>query len=265
MVNLVNDKLKQSVFDKETELIQRAKQGNEEALAELIKRNQGYIILFIEKRYGNLIKNDESILKDLIQEGNIGIIEALYKFDETKGFKFITYASYWIKLHIFDCIKNLYPFYNKSFDENSLELNDDNDELFNEYEELANENILTDENNIILNDNDKSFDYYDDEPINGSDSLDNNDTFISDTENDSRTEPQPKEIDDLLSPILDKREIKILKMYFGINIPQISLTEIGNILNLSPERVRQLKERALKRIKKRDKNFYDKNISHRID
>ena len=264
MVNLVNDKLKQSVFDKETELIQRAKQGNEEALAELIKRNQGYIISFIGKQYGNLIKNDGFVLKDLIQEGNIGIIEALYKFDETKGFKFITYASYWIKLHIFDCIKNLYPFYNKSFDENSLELNDDNNELFNEYDEPAIENILIDENDIILNDNDESFDYYDDEPINGGDLLDDNYTFINE-ENDSRTEPQPKEIDDLLSPILDKREIKILKMYFGINIPQISLTEIGNILNLSSERVRQLKERALKRIKKRDKNFYDKYISHRID
>lgn len=217
---------KSALTNEEIELIQKAKQGNEKALTTLIKNNQGYIISFIRKQYSDLIKDDESLLKDLIQEGNFGIITALHKFDETKGFKFITYASHWIELSIKNAAKEFGNYYNNTFDENDLESNTE-ETSFDNFDSFANEGILAE-----------------------------NDIF-----DDSKTEVQLDEIDNLLLSILDEREIKILKMYFGINTSKKSLKEIGDILNLTSERVRQLKERALKRVKKRDKSFFDKYIS----
>lgn len=215
--------------NEEIELIQKAKQGNEKALATLIKNNQGYIISFIRKQYSTLVKDNEFLLEDLIQEGNIGIITALHKFDETKGFKFITYASHWIELSIKNAVKEFSNYYNNTFDENDLQSSKDEETSFDNFD---NEDVLTENEALFDNGNDNS-----------------------------KNEIQSDEIDSLLLPILDEREIKILKMYFGINVSTKSLNEIGDILNLSSERVRQLKDRALKRVKKRDKGFYDKYIS----
>lgn len=232
--------------NKEIELIQKAKQGNEKALTMLIELNQGYIISFIRQKYSGLIKNDEFLFDDLVQEGNIGIITAVHKFDETKEVKFITYASHWIKSSIIDAVKRYGNPYDETFDENDIKLNENEDTF--------------DESDIQLNEN-TSFEDYDSSA--NENILIENEAFTDDTKDDSIIESQSDEIDNLLLSILDERETEILKMYFGINISPKSLNEIGDIFSLSSERVRQLKERALKRVKKRDKSFFEKYISRR--
>jgi len=244
--------------DEELKLIQAVKQGNSTAYSKLINLNQGYIISIARQYYSKEVSSKGLTIEDLIQEGNIGLMEAIEKFDETKGVKFITYAAHWIKASILKAIGEEMKIKTSSYEESESKANKDGSNDDEGTETSDNEDISI-EKDGVLNDDATTI-----QNISANDNGDaENESFNNETSiNKSRSE----DIEGALFSILDERECKIIKMFFGIDSPMMGLKEIGEELNLSSERVRQLKERALKRIKKRDKSgLFEKYYSSKVD
>jgi RNA polymerase primary sigma factor len=151
---------------------------------------------------------------DLIAEGNCGLLRAMEKFDYTKGYKTISYSVWWIRQAILEAIR----------DRNGIE----GEELPCEYEKQSEEEII--DNDITLKDN------YIINPIDFS------------THNELNYE-EVKETTSFLLSCLTKREQTIINEYFGLNGTPLTLEEIGDNLKLTKERVRQIKEKSLKKLR----------------
>lgn len=238
----------------EVELAQRIKKGDRKALDKLIKANLRFVVS-VAKQY----QNQGLSLPDLINEGNLGLIRAAQKFDETRGFKFISYAVWWIRQSILQALAEQSRIVRLPLNQVGS-LNKITKEMA-KFEQLNERKPSTEELADIL---DMSVDKISDaiqvsgRPISvdapfveGEDNslldiLTNDDSPMADA--DLNKESLSKEVDRALRQLYD-REREILKMFFGIGCQEMTLEEIGAKFDLTRERVRQIKEKAIRRLK----------------
>ncbi|MBR0170493.1 MAG: RNA polymerase sigma factor RpoD/SigA [Bacteroidales bacterium] len=246
--------------EQEVQLAQRIKQGDQAALERLTKANLRFVVS-VAKQY----QNQGLSLPDLINEGNVGLIKAAKRFDETRGFKFISYAVWWIRQSILQAIaensrivrlpSNQLGALNKLKKEISkLEQQLERPPSEEELAEML--DIPEDKIKAILGISGRhvSIDapLASDEDVNFVDVLPNEDTPPTDSK--LMQESLSQEIERSLST-LTEYEREVIKMYFGIGLPHpLSLDEIAMKFNLTRERVRQIKEKGIKRLKSSSKS-----------
>lgn len=245
--------------EEEVELAQRIRKGDQVALERLTKANLRFVVS-VAKQY----QNQGLTLPDLINEGNIGLIKAAEKFDETRGFKFISYAVWWIRQSILQACAEQSRIIRLPLNQvGSLNrLNKAFSKFEQEFErkptpqELA--KILelpSDKVSQVLRISGKHISvdapFVDGEENSLLDILTNNDSPNTDLS--LIKESLNKEIDRALST-LTEREKEIIKHFFGINCMELTLEEIGYKFDLTRERVRQIKEKAIKRLRHTSKS-----------
>ncbi|MCL2561003.1 MAG: RNA polymerase sigma factor RpoD/SigA [Rikenellaceae bacterium] len=240
--------------EEEVELAQRIKKGDQEALEKLTKANLRFVVS-VAKQY----QNQGLSLPDLINEGNLGLIKAAEKFDETRGFKFISYAVWWIRQSILQALAEQSRIVrlplnqvgslnkiNKAFArfEQKHERVPSAEELARELDlpkEKVSDTLRVSGRHISV-----------DAPF--ADGEDNSllDVLVnSDSPNADRgliNESLSTEVDRALST-LTEREKDIVKYFFGIGCQEMTLEEIGEKFGLTRERVRQIKEKAIRRLR----------------
>jgi RNA polymerase primary sigma factor len=207
----------------EVVLARRIRHGDRDALAKLVKANLRFVVS-VAKQY----QNQGMSLPDLINEGNLGLMKAAQRFDETRGFKFISYAVWWIFARL----------------EQEFEREPSSQEIADMLE-MASEEVKE-----ALKTNGRTVSM--DAPISSEEDNNMYDVMqASDTPSPDKNlinESLAYEIERALST-LSPRESKVLKLYFGISMKHpFTLEEIGEELGLTRERVRQIKEKAIKRI-----------------
>ena len=240
--------------EEEVELAQRIKKGDQAALDKLTRANLRFVVS-VAKQY----QNQGISLPDLINEGNLGLIKAAEKFDETRGFKFISYAVWWIRQSILQALAeqsrivrlplNQVGSLNKinkalSQFEQQYERQPSPDELADMLE-IPREKIA---DTLRVSGRHVSVDapFVDGEDNSLLDVLVNNDSPNADKG--LVNESLNTEIERALQ-ILTPREREIIKSFFGIGCQEMTLEEIGERLDLTRERVRQIKEKAIRRLK----------------
>ena len=238
----------------EVELAQRIKKGDHAALEKLTKANLRFVVS-VAKQY----QNQGLSLPDLINEGNLGLIRAAQKFDETRGFKFISYAVWWIRQSILQALAeqsrivrlplNQVGSLNKITKEMSRF--EQENERRPSTEELAERLDMPGDkisDTIQVSGRHISVDapFVEGEDNSLLDVLNNEDSPMADAS--LNQESLSKEVDRALKQLYD-RERDILKMFFGIGCQEMTLEEIGAKFDLTRERVRQIKEKAIRRLK----------------
>ena len=245
--------------EEEVELAQRIRQGDRQALEKLTKANLRFVVS-VAKQY----QNQGLSLPDLINEGNLGLIKAAEKFDETRGFKFISYAVWWIRQSILQAIAehkgiirlplNQVGWVNKI--NRMLNKFEQEHERRPSIEEIADKIDLPQdkiEDAMKVNFRHVSVDapFVDGEENSLLDVLINDDSPMAD--NMLVMESLREEINRALQR-LNERERNIIEAFFGINQPEMTLEEIGDKYGLTRERVRQIKEKAIRRLRHSTKN-----------
>ena len=240
--------------DEEVELAQRIREGDQAALDKLVSANLRFVVS-VAKQY----QNQGLSLPDLIDEGNLGLIKAAQKFDETRGFKFISYAVWWIRQSILQALAeqarivrlplNQVGSLNKIGKE--LSKFEQEHERRPSAEELAERlDIPVDKisDTMKVSGRHVSVDapFVDGEDNSLLDVLPNDDSPMADST--LTQESLSKEVNRALDQ-LNPRERDILKMFFGIGCQEMTLEEIGAKFDLTRERVRQIKEKAIRRLK----------------
>ncbi len=243
--------------DEEADLARRIREGDHEALEILTKSNLRFVVS-VAKQY----QNHGLSLSDLINEGNVGLMKAAKRFDETKGFKFISYAVWWIRQSILQAIVeysrivrlplNKVGSYNK--------VNEAYVKFVQEFEREPTHEELADvlgltvkEISNVLKGNGRHMSV--DAPLSGDDG---NSTMLDVMSNDDEMSPDGSLMDQSLKEevqqglsILAPRELEVLSSYYGLNGKKsLTLEEIGDLYGLTRERVRQIKERAIRRLRK---------------
>jgi RNA polymerase primary sigma factor len=240
--------------EEEIELAQAIRKGDRKALDKLTRANLRFVVS-VAKQY----QNQGLSLPDLINEGNLGLIKAAEKFDETRGFKFISYAVWWIRQSILQALAEQSRIVRLPLNQvgslNKISKAFSRFEQENERkpspEELAAElDISVDKISDTLRVSGRhiSVDAPFAEGEDGSllDVLVNDEAPVADGQ--LMNESLSKEIDRALST-LTEREREILKMFFGIGCQEVTLEEIGDRFDLTRERVRQIKEKAIRRLR----------------
>lgn len=245
--------------DQEVELAQRIRKGDKRALERLTKANLRFVVS-VAKQY----QNQGLSLPDLINEGNVGLIKAAEKFDETRGFKFISYAVWWIRQSILQAIAEQSRLVrlplNQVGNVNKItrELNkfEQEHERKPSVDEIA-ERVDLPEDKIADAMKANSRHVSMDAPIaDGEDSsmIDFLSGDSSNTDRELAIESLKAEVSRILKLLTDKEQ-KVLRAFFGIDgSPEMTLDEIGEKYNLTRERVRQIKEKALRRLRHNTKN-----------
>ena len=245
--------------EEEVELAQKIRKGDKRALEKLTKANLRFVVS-VAKQY----QNQGLSLPDLINEGNLGLIKAAEKFDETRGFKFISYAVWWIRQSILQAIAEQSRIVRLPLNQagNVNKINKELNKFEQEYErkpsvdEMA-ERIDLPEDKIAdamkANNRHVSMDapFADGEDGSLLDVMPNSDS--PDTDNELVMESLRQEIERALD-LLNDRERKVVTAFFGIGMPEMTLEEIGDKYNLTRERVRQIKEKAIRRLRHNTKN-----------
>lgn len=243
--------------DEEVELAKKIKQGDRQALERLTKANLRFVVS-VSKQY----QNQGLSLPDLINEGNLGLIKAAERFDESRGFKFISYAVWWIRQSILQALAEQARIVrlplnkigtinkiNRAFSEleQQLERPPSADELAEFLDVSVNEVRTSIQNNNrhvsmdapLVEGDESSSSMYDLLPNDG----------LPGPERSLLIESLQKEIDRSLST-LTSREGDVVRLYFGLNgRATMTLEEIGDRFDLTRERVRQIKEKAIRRLK----------------
>jgi RNA polymerase primary sigma factor len=241
--------------EEEVELAQRVKQGDQLALEKLTKANLRFVVS-VAKQY----QNQGLTLPDLINEGNLGLIKAAQRFDETRGFKFISYAVWWIRQSILQALAeqsrivrlplNKIGSINKinktyAFLEQSHERPPSAEEIANELDMTINdvkESMKNSGRHVSM-----------DAPL-----VEGEDSNLYDVLRSGESPNPDKELihESLRTEIeraletLTPREADVIKLYFGLgNNHPMTLEEIGETFDLTRERVRQIKEKAIRRLK----------------
>ncbi len=246
--------------DQEVELAKKIQSGDKIALEKLIKANLRFVVS-VAKQY----QNQGLSLPDLINEGNMGLIKAAKRFDETRGFKFISYAVWWIRQSILSALAEQARMVRLPLNKIGS-INKINKVVIKleqklqrkpTYQEVADEmEINVNDVKIALNNTSRHLSMdapmVDGEVGNMYDVLQSSDSPRPD--NVLANESLQIEIDRVLSTI-SGREGDILKRYYGLNgYHQHTLEEIGIAFDLTRERVRQIKEKALRRLKHSSRN-----------
>lgn len=245
--------------DEEVELAQRIRKGDKRALERLTKANLRFVVS-VAKQY----QNQGLSLPDLINEGNVGLIKAAEKFDETRGFKFISYAVWWIRQSILQAIAeqsrlvrlplNQVGSINKIARE--LSRFEQEHERKPSVDEIA-ERVDLPEDKIADAMKANSRHVSMDAPIADGEDSSMIDFLAGDSSNTDRElaiESLKAEVSRILKLLTDKEQ-KVLRAFFGIDgSPEMTLDEIGEKYNLTRERVRQIKEKALRRLRRNTKN-----------
>ncbi len=242
--------------EEEVELMALVKEGDEEALAKLTRSNLRFVIS-VAKQYQNMGLS----LSDLINEGNIGLMRAVRRFDSSRGFKFITYAVWWIRQSILQAIveysriirvpANKIASYNKLMKEyNSFLQENKRKPSISELVELM--DMPHDQVMVLLRVGNKHLSL--DSPVSNED----NETTMLDlyvdedfakTDEKLISESVRKEVLSKLS-ILSPKEKEVLKLLYGLNGQEsLNLYEIAQRLGVSKERARQVKERAIRKLR----------------
>jgi len=246
--------------EREVELAKRIKRGDQQALEELIKANLRFVVS-VSKQY----QNQGLSLPDLINEGNLGLIKAAQRFDETRGFKFISYAVWWIRQSILQALAEQARIVRLPLNKigSINKINRTFSKLEQEYqreptaEEVA--KILETSSDVVEDAMKVSNHHVSmDAPLRDEDDNSLYDIMLNDEspspDNGLITNSLRKEIERTLST-LDEREAEIIKYYFGLNgYPQHTLEEIGEVFGLTRERVRQIKEKSIKKLKNNYRN-----------
>lgn len=244
--------------EQEVLLARRIKQGDKEALEKLTKANLRFVVS-VAKQY----QNQGLALNDLINEGNVGLIKAAQRFDETKGFKFISYAVWWIRQSIMQALMqnsrmirlplNKIDAYQRMLRELAKFQQDNERSPTDEELAIASELPLRDVQELLkVGGRHVSIDAPIDESDETSDSfLDNiQDADMNTPDNDLLSESLRLEIGKVFAS-LNEREVNILIHYYGLNgVTAISLEDIADKFDLTRERVRQIKEKAIRRLRK---------------
>jgi RNA polymerase primary sigma factor len=247
--------------EEEVILAQRIRQGDQKALEKLTKANLRFVVS-VSKQY----QNQGLSLPDLINEGNVGLIKAARRFDETRGFKFISYAVWWIRQSILQAIAEQSRIVrlplnkvgtlskiNKAYARLEQELErephageiaalldmqetDVKDSLSNIGKHVSMDApLIQDEDNTMY------------DVLRSEDSKDSPETGLI-------HESLRKEIDRVIDT-LSEREANVIRLYFGLEGKyQLTLEEIGEKFDLTRERVRQIKEKALRHLKQTSRN-----------
>ncbi|MGD9976544.1 MAG: RNA polymerase sigma factor RpoD/SigA [Bacteroidales bacterium] len=241
--------------DEEVSLARKLKDGDQSALAKLVKANLRFVVS-VAKQY----QNQGLSLPDLINEGNVGLIKAAQRFDETRGFKFISYAVWWIRQSILQALAEQARIVklplnkigsinkvNRALTE--LEQKFEREPTINELSETL--ELAPDDIKEALRSNSRHISM--DAPLTQDDDGSMYDVMLSpDSPMPDRgllNESLRREIERALAT-LTPREANIIRLYFGLNGKHPhTLEEIGEEFDLTRERVRQIKEKALKRLK----------------
>ena len=238
----------------EVELARRIRHGDRAALEKLVKANLRFVVS-VAKQY----QNQGLSLPDLIDEGNLGLIKAAEKFDETRGFKFISYAVWWIRQSILQAlaeqsrivrlplnqvgslnkINKAYQRFEQEFErkpsaEELAELLDIPVDKIADTLKMSGRQVSVDAPFVEGEDNSLIDVMVNEDSPNADHSLIN--------------ESLSREIDRALAT-LTPREADIIRKFFGIGVPEKTLEEIGIEFHLTRERVRQIKEKAIRRLK----------------
>ncbi len=245
--------------DEEVELAQKIKKGDRRALERLTRANLRFVVS-VAKQY----QNQGLSLPDLINEGNVGLIKAAEKFDETRGFKFISYAVWWIRQSILQAIAEQSRIVRLPLNQvgSVNKINRELNKFEQEHERRPSVDEIADridlpeekiEEAMKANNRHVSMDapFVDGEDNSLLDVLADNDMPMADKA--LVQESLRKEIDRAID-LLNDREQKVVRAFFGIGTPEMTLEEIGDKYNLTRERVRQIKEKAIRRLRHNTKN-----------
>lgn len=241
--------------DMEVELAQRIKAGDQSALERLVKANLRFVVS-VAKQY----QNQGLALPDLINEGNLGLIKAAKRFDETRGFKFISYAVWWIRQSILQAlaeqsrivrlplnkigaINKINKTYaaleqKKQRPPTAEEIAAELDMTVNDVKESM-KNIgrhLSMDAPLVQGEDSNLYDVY-------------NPSDAPAPDNDLMLESLRIEIERSLETLTDDRAADVIRKFYGLGTPQKTLEEIGKDHELTRERVRQIKEKGIRRLK----------------
>jgi len=241
--------------EEEVELARRIKSGDDKALEKLVKANLRFVVS-VAKQY----QNQGLSLPDLINEGNLGLIKAAQRFDETRGFKFISYAVWWIRQSILQALAEQSRLVRLPLNQvGSLnKIKKATSRLEQEFERPPSVEEIAQKLDIPEHKLDKALRITTryvsmDAPIAEDEDTKFLDVFVSDdtprTDNNLMRESLNKEIQRSLSTLTEK-ERDVINLYYGIGMNHgLTLDEIGAKFNLTRERVRQIKEKAIRRLK----------------
>ena len=247
--------------EEEVELAQRIKKGDQKALERLTKANLRFVVS-VAKQY----QNQGLSLPDLINEGNLGLLKAAERFDETRGFKFISYAVWWIRQSILQAISEQSRIVRLPLNQVGS-VNKINREI-NRFEQLNERRPSVDEiaekvdlphdkidEAMAINGHQISVDapFVEGEDNSLLDVMANNDAPMAD--NLLVEESLRSEIQTALSA-LNERERNVVEASYGINQPELTLEEIGSKFGLTRERVRQIKEKAIRKLRNSKTNKF---------
>ena len=240
--------------EEEVELAQRIKKGDQKALERLTKANLRFVVS-VAKQY----QNQGLGLADLINEGNMGLIKAAERFDETRGFKFISYAVWWIRQSILQAIAEqsrivrlplnqvgsvakVNRVLSKFEQENERRPSvDEISERIDLPEDKIDDALRAQNKHISMD-----APIYEGEDGNMLDTMVNDDSPMADYQ--LLKESLKEEIHSALNGLSD-REKSVIEAFYGIGMPEITLDEIGSKYGLTRERVRQIKEKAIRRLR----------------
>lgn len=255
------NKMEMITPEEEVELAKRIRQGDREALEKLTKANLRFVVS-VAKQY----QNRNLSLNDLINEGNLGLVKAAQKFDETRGFKFISYAVWWIRQSIMQALAEQSRIVrlplnktgalskiNKAFSD--LEQQYEREPTPEELAEILEMDVAEITNTLNASTKQVSVDapFGDDESGSLLDVIENK--SIPKVDHDVAYLDSLKVETSRALSTLSEREKQVIEMFFGIGKEEpMSLEQIGEALDLTRERVRQIKETALKRLRSSSKS-----------
>ena len=241
--------------EEEVALAQRIKAGDQVALDKLVRANLRFVVS-VAKQY----QNQGMSLQDLINEGNLGLVKAAQRFDETRGFKFISYAVWWIRQSILQAVAEQARIIRLPMNQvgalakvkKAVSLLEQKLERRPTLKEIAEElNMPEDKVDQLLSLNSRAVST--DAPLDDEDDANFLDVYVAEDEASTDAEVEQESTSKAIRKSLDmlnEKERTIICMYFGLgSTREYSLEEIAMKLDISRERTRQIRDRALKRLK----------------
>lgn len=241
--------------EEEVQLARKIRNGDEQALERLINANLRFVVS-VAKQY----QNQGLSLPDLINEGNLGLIKAAQRFDETRGFKFISYAVWWIRQSILQALAEQARIVRLPLNKigSINKINNTFARLEQEFQREPTFNEIAEALDIAPKDVKEALKISSrhvsmDAPL----KADEENTLYDVLLHSESESPDSHLLDDSLRREIERslstlstREADIVRLYYGLNgEPPYSLEEIGKLFNLTRERVRQIKEKAIKRLR----------------